>query len=204
MRRRHWTSLAAGTFLLSPLCVQSRGASAYEIHPSPQSRFALEVFKTGLWEGRKHLFLFQNYAGTLSFDLASPENAAMHLTLEAASAVCQDTWVSQSDLKKIQNQAFTMMDVANHPQLVFSSQRIVPLGADRYKVEGSLDIRGIAKPVTVNVTMSRQDDGTLVFNGAAEVRMKDYGLKPPSAALGLIGTKDEMKVTFLLRATVVQ
>jgi polyisoprenoid-binding protein YceI len=204
VRRRHWIGLAVSSFLLSPLFPQSRGAPVFEIHPWPQSRFALEVFKTGLWEGRKHLFLFQNYAGTLSLDLASPESAAMHLTLEAASAVCQDTWVSQSDLKKIQNQAFSMMDVANHAQLVFSSQRIVPLGANRYEVEGSLDIGGVAKPVTVHVTVSQQDDGTLVFVGATRLRMKDYGLKPPSAALGLIGTKDEMAVAFLLRATRVQ
>jgi hypothetical protein len=30
--------------------------------------------------------------------------------------------------------------------------------------------------------------------------MTDYGLKPPGAALGLIGTKNEMRVEFKLRA----
>ena len=201
---RYWMTVAASTLLLSPLCAQSRGASSYQIRPSPQSRFALEVFKTGLMDGKKHLFLFQNYTGTLRLDLASPQTAAIRLTLEAASAMCQDTWVSQEDLKKIQTQAVSMLDVANHPQLVFSSERILPMEANRYKVEGSLEIRGIARPVAVNVAISRLDDGALVFDGAAKVRMKDYGLKPPSAALGLIGTKDEMKVTFLLRAAVVQ
>ena len=34
--------------------------------------------------------------------------------------------------------------------------------------------------------------------GRAVVRLKDYALKPPSAALGTIGTKNEMTVEFLL------
>jgi hypothetical protein len=34
--------------------------------------------------------------------------------------------------------------------------------------------------------------------------LKDYGLKPPSAALGLIGTADEMHLEFALRGTKVR
>ena len=175
----------------------------YEIRPSPQSRFALEVLKTGIWSGKKHVFVFEKYSGSVRFDPASPENSTVQLSLEGASAVCQDTWVSPSDLQSIQKKAFEMMDVAKHPQLVFSSERIVTGGANRFQVHGSLSIRGIAKPAVVTVAMVRQDDGTLLFNGSAEVRLKDYGLKPPSAALGLIGTADEMHLEFALRALAV-
>jgi hypothetical protein len=38
------------------------------------------------------------------------------------------------------------------------------------------------------------------FTGSATVRITDFGLKPPSAALGVIGTKDEMTFSFVLRA----
>jgi polyisoprenoid-binding protein YceI len=193
--------VAAGALLLAPLLAQGQGASVYEVRPSPQGRFALEVSKTGIWSGKKHLFLFQKYAGTVRFDPASPENSTVQLTIEGGSAVCQDTWVSPSDLRNVQNKALEMMDVAKHPQLVFSSERIVALGSNRFQVHGSLGIRGIAKPAVVMVLMVRQDDETLLFNGSAEVRLKDYGLKPPSAALGLIGTADEMHLEFALRGT---
>jgi hypothetical protein len=36
--------------------------------------------------------------------------------------------------------------------------------------------------------------------GSGEVKLRDYGLKPPSAALGAIGTKNEMAVSFRLTA----
>ena len=196
--------MAAGAFLLAPLLAQGQGASVYEIRPSPQDRFALEVYKTGIWSGKKHLFLFQKCAGSVRLDPASPENSTVQLSIEGASAVCQDTWVSPSDLQSIQNKAFEMMDVARQHQLVFSSERIVAGGSNRFQVQGSLSIRGIARPAVVTVVMVRQDEETLVFNGSAEVRLKDYGLKPPSAALGLIGTADGMQLEFALRGTKVR
>jgi polyisoprenoid-binding protein YceI len=162
------------------------------------------VFKTGIWSGKKHLFLFQEYTGSVRFDPAAPELSTVQLSIEGGSAVCQDTWVSSSDLQSIQNKAFEMMDVAKHRQLGFSSERIVAVGTNRFQVEGSLSIRGIARPAVVTVVMVRQDDATLLFNGSAEVRLKDYGLKPPSAALGLIGTADQMHLEFALRGTKVR
>ena len=137
----------------------------------------------------------------MRLDPASPENSTVQLSIKGASAVCQDTWVSPSDLQSIQKKAFEMMEVARHPQLVFSSERVVAGGSDRVQVQGSLSVRGIARPAVATVVMVRQDEETLLFNGSAEVRLKDYGLKPPSAALGLIGTADGMHLEFTLRGT---
>jgi polyisoprenoid-binding protein YceI len=201
LRSRFQASVMAGALLLAPLLAQGQGASVYEVRPFPQGRVALEVLKTGIWSGKKHLFLFQKYAGTVRFDPASPENSTVQLTIEGGSAVCQDTWVSSSDLRSIQNKAWELMDVARHPQLVFSSERIVAFGSNRFQVHGFLVIRAIAKPAVVTVVMVRQDEETLLFNGGAEVRLKDYGLKAPNAALGLIGTADEMHLEFALRGT---
>jgi hypothetical protein len=37
------------------------------------------------------------------------------------------------------------------------------------------------------------------LEGGATIKMTDYGLKPPAAALGTIGTKDEMRIEFRIR-----
>ena len=188
------------SLLLVPGLAQTQEPAVYEFGPSPQGRFALEVFKSGIWDGKKHLFLFANYRGTLRYDRAAPENSRVELTVEANSAACQDTWVSPSDLQKVQAKALEMMDVAKHPQLLFTSQRIVPLGGDWFRVEGLLNVGGTPKPVSVDVRLAGQGGEVLTFTGSAEVRLKDYGLKPPGAALGLIGTKNEMSLEFVLLA----
>jgi hypothetical protein len=40
----------------------------------------------------------------------------------------------------------------------------------------------------------------LEIDGDAEISLKDYGLMPPSAMLGLIGTKSKMTLRFLVWA----
>lgn len=200
MPTRAILSCAGAALLLTPAFSQQRPLTVYELRPAPQQRFALEVYKSGIWEGRKHVFLFSDYSGVVRYDQSQPENSTVELTIEGASAACQDTWISESDRGKIQAQAFKMMDIPKHPHLLFTSRQVIPLGGGRFQVKGSLEIRGVAAPVTLEVTLAASEPDTLDFQGNAPVLMGDYGLKPPGAALGLIGTKNEMRVEFKLRA----
>jgi hypothetical protein len=43
-------------------------------------------------------------------------------------------------------------------------------------------------------------DPQLRLTGSAKIRLTDYKLKPPSAILGAIGTKDEMTLNFTISA----
>ncbi len=175
--------------------------SLYEIKPGATSRFALEIYKTGLMSGKKHLFLFERYAGALEYNSTSPERSKIDVNVEAASFVVKDDWVSASQAKSIRDEAEGKngLDLAKHSTIRFVSSSIVRAG-EGFTVQGTLTIRGIEKPVTVNVTMKPGDAGTIRFEGKAEVKLKDYGIKPPTAALGAIGTRNEMAVAFTLIA----
>jgi polyisoprenoid-binding protein YceI len=191
------TRVPAGLLaLLIPLAAEP---IPYAIRPAQGNRLALEVEKTGLLSGKKHLFLYERYQGRLEYDAQAPEKSRIELSIEGASAVCQDTWVKAKDLKPIQEMALELMAVQQHPALHFLSRRVGRIGANQYEVTGDLTIRGVTKPASVLVTL--QPEGAApVFSGTATVKMKDYGIKPPSAALGLVGTKDEMRVHFRLVA----
>jgi len=169
----------------------------YILAPAPDNRFELTVEKTGLYRGKKHLFVFERYDGWLVYDPEMPENSQVQFRLESQSIVCKDTWVSPKDLKKIQDAALNDMLAAGRYQYVtFTSDTVLRAGPDRYEVRGRLTIRDTQKPATVLVTVKAGE--TLSFEGNAVVKMTDFRLKPPSAALGLIGTRDEMKVSFTL------
>lgn len=171
------------------------------IEPAEGSRFSLEVFKTGLMSGKRHLLVFERYRGRLEYDAANPTKSRIELTIEAASMVVEDDWVNEKERQKIAEEALEkQLKVKQHPEIRFRSGSIRAAdGVGRYEVEGELTIRDQARPVVVHVTM-QQNEGVLRFGGDATVKMKDYGMKPPSAALGLIGTKNEMGVSFELQA----
>jgi polyisoprenoid-binding protein YceI len=160
--------------------------ASFRIEPSPESRFELKVYKTGLLSGKAHIFVFDRYQG--GFD-----GSKMTFTVEANSIQCLDDWspASGSKDKILEVAKKDLMDSARHPELKFESESIQGSTAT-----GLLTIRGIAKPVTVT---AERKDGFL--EGKARIKHSDYKLKQQSAALGAIGTKDEMDVSFRLKVT---
>jgi polyisoprenoid-binding protein YceI len=153
----------------------------------------LYVEKTGFLSGRKHHFTFERFDGIVRMKAGKPQ---VVLTVESGSIVCRDTWVSEKDRVKIVRTALEdLLAAAEHPLVRFESTEVIRSGDDQFRVSGALTIRATTKPLTVVMRQSGS-----VYSGEARFRMTDYKLKPPSAALGLVGTKDEMVLTFRLRA----
>ena len=78
--------------LASRVCAEPQH---YSIQPNGASRFELHVFKTGLYRGKVHTFLFPSYTGTSIYDAQRPEASKIELTL-AKRLIRQN--VIQSDL----------------------------------------------------------------------------------------------------------
>lgn len=173
------------------------GPAAYQIEPAEHTFIALEVYKTGLMSGKTHHFEFARYHGTLSLDAESLDRSKVDLTLEVDSIECKDSWINEKDQRRVIEAARDkdMLDVEHFPEIRFVSKRINAKGRDAFEVEGVLSIRETPKPVTMQVQLKREG-ARVRLTGAAEVKLSDYELKPPTALLGAAGTRDEMKVQF--------
>jgi polyisoprenoid-binding protein YceI len=73
-----------------------------------------------------------------------------------------------------------LLDAAAHPLMSFSSTRVYPVDDNGYVLEGDLTIKGITKPVTLDVNFNRgdvhPDDGSVHagFTATAEIRLADF------------------------------
>lgn len=163
-------------------------AESFDFQPSPGDRFELRVYKTGLLSGKHHVILFEKFRG-------SADETKVKFAIESSSLVVKDDWPPASGkIDEIRGVALNdMLDAKNHPELRFHSTAVRKTEKG-YEIRGDLTIRGKAKPVTVEVV--RKEGG--VFEGQAQIKHSDYGLKRQSAALGAIGTRDEMDVIFRL------
>jgi polyisoprenoid-binding protein YceI len=181
--------------------VASAEVRVYDLRPGAPSRAELTVEKTGLLSGKKHLFTFSQYEGTFRFDSANATASTVEFFLRAGSILCRDTWLSAKDLRKVQEYAIKDMLAADrHPQIRFRSIGIKKVDPNRYEVEGILTIRNVSKPAVVTASLTGSSE-SLSIEGTARVRLTDFGLKPPSAALGTVGTRNEMVFHFILPAT---
>lgn len=170
----------------------------YRIATGGDNVIKLEVEKTGLFKGKKHVFHFTKMSGKLSYDAQTPANSKVDFVVDAGTFEVKDDWVNDKDKKKVFDETRNnMLKAGQYPEMRFTSTKITPQGGNKYQVEGTLTIRGTGKPVTIDAML---DPDKVVISGKSVFKMTAYGMKPPSAALGAIGTKDDMVATFKVAA----
>jgi polyisoprenoid-binding protein YceI len=145
---------------------------------------------------------FNEFAGSGYFDAENPADSRAQLTIEAASI---DTRNADRDGHLRSNDFF---DMENHPQITFTSTSVEPVSAERYRVTGDLTIRGVTKPVTVDVeyTGSAVDpfgNRRIGFEGRTTVNRKDWGVNW-NAALEAGGVLVSEKVTLEIEVSAVR
>jgi polyisoprenoid-binding protein YceI len=178
----------------------SATATVYDLHPVSGAVVELIVEKTGLLSGKKHLFTFSRYQGVLTLDRDAQEMSSATFSLDSSTILCRDTWLGAGNLRKVQEYALKdMLAVERYPKISFRSMGIRKSG-DRFEAQGMLTIRDVSKPVTLTVSLTNTAEGMPVLEGNSRIRLTDFGLKPPTAALGAIGTKNEMMFHFVLPA----
>jgi polyisoprenoid-binding protein YceI len=171
----------------------------YTIRPTNESSVAVQVFKSGLMARRKHLLFLEHYRGEVNYDREEPEKSRIQLFFEANSVVCRDEWLKPEKRQSLL--AFVQKEVLaadRHAQIAFSSNRIERKSPTRFQLEGTLSVRGVDKPVVFEVVVLPNGKDRLEIDGTARIKLSDYGIERPTAFFGLIGTKDEIALRFLL------
>jgi polyisoprenoid-binding protein YceI len=94
------------------------------------------------------------------------------------------------------------LKVKDHSSIKYTLKEIKPQERKageplKFDTKGDLTVAGVTKPIDMVVTLVPEGN-KLKANGSKQLKMTDFGIKPPSPAvgLGLIKTADEVTVTF--------
>ena len=143
---------------------------------------------------------FTDFAGTVTFDPARPEQSSINFTIAAASV---DTAAPDRDQHLRSDDFFA---VEKFPSLTFVSSRVTKKSDEQFDVTGTLTIRGVAKEVTlpvIHLGEAKDPWGNLRagFETEITINRKDYGLLW-NAALETGGflVGDEVKVSVQAQA----
>jgi polyisoprenoid-binding protein YceI len=126
----------------------------------------------------RHLFTkvsgeFNDFAGTITFDPAQPEQAKVEAVIQVASI---DTKNEKRD-GHLKSGDFFAVD--EFPEITFKTTKVTPDG-DKLQVTGDLTMRGVTKPVILEVE----------FLGAGPHPMMDGGMVAGFTATTTINRKD--------------
>lgn len=118
---------------------------------------------------------FNEFDGHATLDAADPTKSTVAVTIKAESI---DTRNAQRDAHLRSND---FLDLAAYPEITFVSTVVEPLGDDTYRVTGDLTIRGVTKPVSIDLefTGSAVDpfgNARVGFEGSTVINRKDWGV----------------------------
>ncbi len=117
---------------------------------------------------------FRDFAGILRLGDA-PEGSTVELTIQAASI---DTGIAARD-EHLKSEDF--LDVERYPELKFRSTRVDPVNQTVFDVHGDLTIKGVTRPVALQVCYlgaARDLSGKLraAFEASGNIDREEYGL----------------------------
>lgn len=118
---------------------------------------------------------FKSYRGELNIDPQDFTRSTFQGEIDVASI---DTNNADRDNHLRTNDFF---DATNHPKITFKSTGITSKGDGEYAVTGDLTIRGVTKPISLNVEFSgtaKNPYGKTVsgFSARGEINRKDFGV----------------------------
>lgn len=112
---------------------------------------------------------FAKFSGQINFDPQQPTSGKARLQVELASI---ETGLDEANAEVAGADWF---DVAKHPKATFESSTVEALGNDRYRIKGTLTIRGKSREVSTQASFSNQG-GAGVFAGSFTLLRKDFGV----------------------------
>ena len=113
---------------------------------------------------------FDKWDATLKF--ASPDVTTGSLDIKAQAASV-DTGSGMKD-NKLRSKDFFNAD--HDPYITFKSRKVVPTGPNTFSIPGTFTIRGVSKPETLALTVSRVGMRSGEIKGTMAFDRRDYGM----------------------------
>ena len=126
---------------------------------------------------------FRDVHGTLDFDRDNPLGGSVEIEIDAGGL-----WSGESD-RDAHLKGEDFLDVENQPRITYRGTTREVIGESRFRVAGDLTLRGVTKPVELDVTWLGQwntpwwedgeDKGPRVragFTARAEIDRTDFGV----------------------------
>ena len=154
------------------LTVRDARASTWVIDPAHTSaQFAVKHMVISTVRGT-----MGKVTGSLNLDDQDATKSTLEATVDATGI---DTREAKRDAH-LRSPEF--LDTAQYPAITFKSTKITKVANDHYKVDGDLTIRGVTKPVTLDVegspTPLKDPFGNTKIGGVAKTKFnrKDFGV----------------------------
>jgi polyisoprenoid-binding protein YceI len=186
--RPPWEGALVSVLILIAGAVATAQERAIDVQ---RSTITVHVGRAGLFSAAGHDHWI--HAPIASGILNDSENPRVEFRVEASKLeVKPDPKVDASTQAEIQKDMQELtLESRRYPEIVFRSTRVEKMGQSAWSVEGQLTLHGVTKPVS-----ARAERKGNAYLARATIKQTDFGIKPVSAAGGLVKVKDQVEIDF--------
>jgi polyisoprenoid-binding protein YceI len=181
--------------LLFPLCTLTGAGSLL------RDTYILGGEYTVTIDGTSNLRDWKENVGQVAGDLTATLNSDGSVDLTSIR-IKMEVLSIKSDMGRVMdNKTYEALKATAYPEILFTLTRPLTVtqicnGRQSIAVEGNLFLAGVCHPVFMQVTTLVVDKGKLLFEGSENIRMTDYGVRPPSALFGTMKASPDITIHF--------
>lgn len=190
-------ALLAALAVTSSSLAQDAPAGTYRLDKNHASL----IFRVNHLGFSNYTARFKKFDATLQFDPANPTAMSVTASVDPASIETDFTEPKKLDFNA-ELRGSGWLNTAKFPMMTYKSTAITLTGANRAEVAGELELHGIKKPVTLEVTfnggypgMSLDPNARIGFSARSVLKRSEFGVSAgiPSAG-STMGVSDEVEV----------
>jgi hypothetical protein len=150
----------------------------------------VHVRKSGLFSAfaHDHVITAPIASGTLD-----TQTMIVQIIVPTRQMKVMDPEVSEKDRAEIQSTMLgpKVLNVERYPEIRFTSSHVESVGARRYRVSGKLELHGVSRELSFEVT-----GGPERYEGKTKLKQTEFGIEPVAVAGGTVKVKDELEIEF--------
>jgi polyisoprenoid-binding protein YceI len=152
-------------------------------------------------EGSSNLRDWKEIVGQVTGDMTAAVNPDGSMELILIRIKMQVLSIKSDMGRVMDNKTYEALKATAYPEILFTVKtplKITPFSEGRQPINlvGDLFLAGVYRPVVMQVKTLAVDHDKLLIEGSENIRMTDFGVKPPSALFGTMKASPDITIHF--------
>jgi hypothetical protein len=141
--------------------------------------------------------------GTIEANLNLASNVSYLAGIQSLSFNVPVKNLKSTEGNLMDTRAYDALKAEKYPNISFKLLSATPASTtankSTFKVTGELTISGSTKQIEMTANATKNADGSVIINGVQNLKMSQFGIKPPSFMFGALKVTDNLTIDYTVR-----
>ena len=151
--------------------------------------------------GTSNLRNWKDSIGTVTGNMAADLNIDGSVNINSIRIKMEVRSIKSNIGTAMDKKTYRALKSDANPQILFEvtvPAKVIQVspGDHGFSLNGSLTLAGVCRPVCMEVTALKVEQGKLLFEGSQTISMTDYGITPPTILFGTVKAHAQITIRF--------